>query len=539
MKNKGFIKALCLLTVPILVLSVFGFSSFAEDETLCNNVTTIANIAAKDNDVITFFNGYDHGYTPNINAVQNPDGTYCLCIVMNDGSLSIIELNKDYSVRNTVAVPLQLSSFAAFCKGEDGTYYVLFSQPLTVNNRTSTALKLVNIGTDGKVIRSLELDGMASGSWLGIAEINCGNNAMTANGNYITGYIARDMFPVKQNPITGKDEFVAGGDVHQSSYAFAINLATFKQVEVEHMSAIPYASHSFHQYIIKDGDNFVYVDRGDALPKRAYHITKMSGDTQWRKLAQGDSFIFKGEYGDNHTYGQLGGFMRCGNKYVLIGSYQNTTESTDETSANIFVQSFDTETLAAQPQFYLTEYTGDNTVINPKAVSADEDYIAVPYMLCNDKLDTQEVHILLADNSGEVVWDKAVAGDGADAVLPRYGYVFYDETNDSIVWFTIVNGKLTANSVAVDLPDDDETTVPAGETTTAPELPSSPDDTTNETVSTTDKETTVPDITVAPTTPAPETTTSVQEPSGEKMTIWDKIVNFFVGIWNFFVSLFN
>ncbi len=537
MKNKGFIKALCLITVPLIVLSALGFSSFAETETLCSSVNTIANIAATENDAITYFDGYDHGCTPNINAVQNPDGTYCLCVVMNDGSLSIIELNKDYSVRNNIAVPLQLSSFAAFCKGNDGTYYVLFAQPLAVDNRNGTALKLVNIGSDGKTIRSLELSGMASGSWLGIAEINCGNNAMTANGNYLTGYIARDMFPVKTNPVTGKDEFTADGDVHQSSYAFAIDLDTFKQVEVEHMSAIPYASHSFHQFILKDGSNFVYVDRGDALPKRSYHITKMSGNTQWRKVAQGDSFIFKGEYADNHTYGQLGGFMRCGNSYMLTGSYQNTSDSLEQTSANIFVQMFDTETLTAEPQFYLTEYTGDDTVINPKAIKADDSYVAIPYMLCNDKEDTQEIHVLLADASGEAVWDKAVKGDGADAVLPRYGQVFYDSSSESIVWFAIVKGKLNANSITVELPEPDETSEPTGEVTTAPEAPSVPDDTTDTTSSATDNDTTVPDITVAPT--VPENESSVQEPAVEEQTLWNKIVDFFVGIWDFIVSLFN
>ena len=537
MEKRVFFKALCLMAVPIIVLSALGFSSSADDETLCNNITPIATIAATDNDAITWFDGYDHGVIPNINAVQNPDGTYCLCVVMDDGSLSIIELNSDYSVKKSFAVPLQLSTFAAFCKGNDGTYYVLFAQPLTVDNRYGTALKIVNIGTDGKTIRSLEFSGMASGSWLGVAEINCGNNAMITNDKYLTGYIARDMFPVKTNPITGKDEFTANGQVHQSSYAFAIDLNTFKQVEVEHMSEIPYASHSFHQYIIEDGNDFVYVDRGDALPKRSYHITKMSGGTQWRKLAQGDSFIFKGEYADNHTYGQFGGFMRCGNKYMLTGSYQNTTDSTEQTSANIFVQMFDAKTLAAEPQFYLTDYTGDDTVINPKAVRVDDDYIAFPYMLCNNQLNTKEIHILLADNSGEVAWDKAVTGDGADAVLPRYGQVFYDSTSSSIVWFTIVDGKLNANSVAFELPESEETTEPTGEVTTSPETPPSPDGTTDITSSVTDKETTLPDITVSPS--APETTTPSQEPSGGEVTIWQRIVNFFVGIWNFFISLFN
>ena len=267
--------------------------------------------------------------------------------------------------------------------------------------------------------------------------------------------------------------------------------------------------------------------------------TKMSGDTQWRKVAQGDSFIFKGGYANNHTYGQFGGFMRCGNKYMLTGSYQNTSDSLEQTSANIFVQMFDSETLDSEPQFYLTAYTGDDTIINPKAIRVDEDYIAMPYMLCNSKQGVEEIHILLADNSGEVVWDKAVRGDGADAVLPRYGQVFYDNESNSVVWFTIVNGKLNVNSVAVELPESEEMSELTGEVTTAPEIPSSPDGVTDTTVLVTDKETTVPDITVAPTKPAPETTTQPQQPSEKEPTIWDKIVSFFVGIWNSLMSIFK
>lgn len=547
MKKNKFFSLLCAIMSLVIVMSVVALSSSAEDEILKKSIKKIAAIDAADNDAATSYEWYDHGYTPNITAVQNPDGTYCLCVVMRDGSLSIIELNADYSVKNTVSVPAQLSCFVSFCKGTDGTYYVLFNQTLTVDIRNSTALRLVNIDTDGEVIRSLELSGMASGSWLGVASINCGNNAMTANGKYLTAYIARDMFPVKQNPITGKDEFTESGTVHQSSYAFAVDLENFTLVEVETATAIPYASHSFHQMILKDGNNFVYVDRGDAEPERAYHITKMSGDLQWKEQSEADSFIFKGDYADNNTYGQLGGIIRSGDKYMLVGSYENTTSSTDPSAANIFVQMFDAATLTPSDEFYLTSYTGIededtgvDTVTNPKVIRANENYVLIPYMLSNHILHTEEMHVILADNNGEVIWDKTAEANSGDPVLPRYGQVYFDTDTQSVVWFSIVKGELVVNSVKINLsadePDSDESTT--DEVTTVPSSPTEPESTAptqSTTVESSDVNPTVPEITTA----RPETTTQQPEPEEPELSLWDKIVNFFIGIYNFFVSLFN
>ena|GEM_PF-5243704 len=549
-------KTLCLIMSFIIVVSAFVFSSSAEDEMLYNSIRKIATVNAEDNDNYAFEYLFDRGYTGTITAVQNPDGTYCLCIVMADGSLSIVELNRDFSVKNTVAVPLELSAFLTFCKGEDGTYYLLFNQPLTLNERNKTALRVINVDQTGKKLRSLDMSGMASGAWLGIAEQNCGNSVMAANGNYLTGYIARDMFPVVTNAITGKEEFGQGGIVHQASYAFAIDLETFVQEEVVDSTVIPYASHSFHQFILKDGNDFLYVDRCDAEPYRAYHLTKMSGGLQWKELREGNSFIFKGPYAQNYTYGQLAGVVRCGGDYLLIGSYENTTSSLDRSAANIFVQKFDVSTLDSEPQTYLTSYTGTENdaggyagVRNPKAIKVDNNHIVVPYMLCNSKANISQMRVLLMNSNGDVIWDKAVEDNSDNPSIPKFGQVYFDSETQSIVWFSIVNKKLISNSISVDISAEEKTTE-NHEQTTVPESPTVPD--TGETATTT-KPVTLPNITV-PETTAPaenttapaenttapaENTTAPQNPPEQSRSFWQKIVDFFVSIYNFFVSLFT
>ncbi len=539
-------KMLCIVMAFVLAVSAFLFSSSAESEKLTNEITKITSIDAVDNDNYAYEFLFDRGYTSTITSVQNPDGTYCLCIVMNDGSLKIIELNSDYNVKNSVSVALELSTFLAFCKGEDGTYYLLFNQPLTIGTREQTALRIVNVDQNGKKLRSLDMSGMATGSWLGIHSENCGNNVMTTNGNYLTGYIARDMFPVATNPLTGKDEFRENGTVHQASYAFAVDLETFVQEEVTDSTVIPYASHSFHQLILKDGKDFLYVDRCDAEPYRAYHLTKMSGGLQWKELREGNSFIFKGSYAQNYTFGQLAGVVRSGNNYLLIGSYENTTNSLERSAANIFVQKFDVSTLDSQPQFYVTSYKGVETdsngysgVRNPKALKVDNNFIAVPYMLCNPKTYVTQMRVLLMNAEGEVIWDKAVEDNSDNPALPKTGQVHYDSATNSIVWFTVVNKKLISNSIAIDVPEGEETSA-SQEITTAPQIPSVPDsDETSATVVTTTEPVTSQNTTVPETSAPTENSTAPQTPPEQKQSFWDMIVSFFVGIYNFFVSLFT
>ncbi len=539
MMNKK--KLFCIVMAFAMALSVFVFSSSAENEQLTNSITVIEKgINAVDNDINPFFGGLDRGYTTTVTSVLNPDGTFCLCIVMADGSLKILELNRNYSIKNTVSVPCELSTFLAFCKGEDGTYYLLFNQPLTIATRNQTALRVINVDQNGNKLRSLDMSGMASGAWLGIAEQNCGNSVMVTNGNYLTGYIARDMFPVVVNPVTGRDEFREGGTVHQASYSFAIDLSTFTQESVVDSTVIPYASHSFQQAIIKDGNDFLYVDRGDAEPFRAYHLTKMSGGLQWKKLREGNSFIFKGPYAQNDTYGQFAGAVRCGNKYLLIGTYENTTASLEKSAANIFVQKFDTNTLDSEPQFYLTSYKGNENdangfagARNPKVLKVNDDCILIPYMLSNSYLETTQIRMLLTNSNGDVIWDKEVEYNSNNPSIPKFGQVHYDSATESVVWFSIVNKKLIANSINVDVPASETTT--GDQPTTAPTAPSVPDS-----GETTSQPTTAPTAPSVPETSAPdETTTAQPEPPKNEPSFWDRVVAFFVGIYNWFVSLFT
>ena len=361
------------------------------------------------------------------------------------------------------------------------------------------------------------MPGNASGSFEGVAALGFGNNVLTENGSLITGYVGRLLFSASIE-----------GLVHQASYAFAINTKTFKQVTVPNSTVIPYASHSFHQYILEDGDSLLYVDRSDALPSRSFHLTKMSGKADWSLLKKGDSYTFKGQAGYNDTFSQLGGVVKTSAGYLLVSSYQNTTDSTEFSAANLVTQLFNPTTLASQPEKVLTDYSGINAdgVTNPKAVLIGKDKVAVPYMVSNQFTETKRMYVGFLDANGNLTDNKAVE---TSAVLPRFGQVMYNGSTNSLEWFSIENGKLIMYGIELsEVYTPEETTAPPAvtePTTGNEETTTSVEPTTNAAQETTTK---------APT----ETTTDPTDEPTQEPSFWQKIVNFFVGIYNWFISLF-
>ena len=117
-----------------------------------------------------------------------------------------------------------------------------------------------------------------------------------------------------------------------------------------------------------------------------------------------------------------------------------------------------------------------------------------------------------------------------NAVLPRFGQVMYNTATNSIEWFSIANGKLIMYSINLN-----EVYTP--ETPTAPPTVTEPTTDTAETTTSVDASTNAPhETTTAPATTQPEAEPPTQEPA--EPNLWQKIVNFFMGIYSWFISLF-
>lgn len=439
-----------VMTLVMMLLIVLpSFAAVENEAAPYLNSKEFLPVNTADNDRTVWPEGFDHGYIPKVRSVQNADGSYAICV--DEGSqLRIFEIDKNRASRSAVTIPMELERYACFAKGKtNGNYYVLFAkeQARTTND---VMLRLVEYSSSGQRLRSLDIPAMASASLMGIKVLGYGNNDMVADDTLITGYIGRQMFMYQ-------------GEEHQASYAFAVRTDTFTQVKYDNSSSTPYASHSFHQIIVPDGDSYVYIDRCDNIPSRAFVLTKMQG-RDWVKVTDSSahSFSFKGEpftqngqmiYGNN-TYSQFGGLIPFDNKYMLVGTYQGNESEMGESSANLFVQFFDKDTMKPMmDQAYLTDWSDTQsqspcfrTIVNPQAVKIDEHRVAVLYLLTNKTFQTTQLRLMVIDDSGAVLSDNAVeTRANRSYILPRFGRVFYNSESKSLEWFTVqesTGGKL-------------------------------------------------------------------------------------------------
>ncbi len=430
--------AVLLLTIA---LPSFAAAEAAADDAPYLKSKVFWQVNTADNDQTVWPEGFDHGYIPKVRSVQNEDGSYAICVDEGD-RLQIFEVDKTRKSRSSVTIPMELERYACFARGKtNGKYYVLFARQ-QASTTQDVMLRLVEYSASGVRQRSLDIPAMASASLMGIKALGYGNNDMVADDTLITGYVGRQMFLYQ-------------GEEHQASYAFAVRTDTFTQVKYDNSSYTPYASHSFHQIIVPDGDSYVYIDRCDNIPSRAFVLTKMQG-RDWVKVTDGSahSFEFKGEpflqdghwiYGNN-TYSQFGGLIPFENKYMLVGAYQGDESVLGESSANLFVQFFDKDTLKPMmDQTYLThwndvEYQSPccRTVVNPQAVRVDGHRVAILYMLTNKNFRTTQLRLMIIDDSGAVLSDEAVeAAANRSYILPRFGSVFYNSEMKSVEWFTV------------------------------------------------------------------------------------------------------
>lgn len=497
--SKAVLKKLFCLCLATITAASSVMLSFAEDgeakaeKELNATATIIDMVDTTDNDANTFVRFYDQGYTPTLTPYSNGDGTTALLIDQTAlKNVRILEINDKYKITNDITVNYLADKYVAFTKGTDGTYYILFANDYTEKDKGNTdnvSLVFVNLSKTGEVIRTCNVGTYGSGTpeqsdtFHGIMSVGYSNNAIAVNENYLTCNIGRMMFPNES------------GAVHQASYTCAIDLKDFKLVKKTASYDIPYVSHTFHNQIVKDGTDFLYIDRGDANP-RAFSIYKTSGQNGWNEITDDPvtSFTFKGASGENNTYSQLGGLLKAGknnNIFFLSGSYQNTdADFRDQepylTSANIFVEKFNAATLVPLNDVkYYTNYSDNyvdcanngklfTTVTNPKIVRTSDSQIAIPYMLSKWELEwkkvtvngtltnriflnssadsktSEEMHILMLDNNGAQADSIKINFTADNTVLPRYGTVIYNAKNNSIEWFSIKGVNLIVNSVCFD-----------------------------------------------------------------------------------------
>jgi hypothetical protein len=166
----------------------------------------------------------------------------------------------------------------------------------------------------------------------------------------LTVYFAREMF------------VASDGLNHQASYGFILNKNTFERISSMN---VPYASHSFNQYILPIEDGFLFVDQGDYYP-RGFYFNKIT-NTQKKSIT---AFRFKQNEFYNNTFAQLGGIAQTNDGYLFVGTYEknNSTESYHNDSRNVFLINIDKDFNHCGNPIWITNYSDKNSqnAVSPK-----------------------------------------------------------------------------------------------------------------------------------------------------------------------------
>lgn len=459
---KRIFSVLFIVTIVIIsnINSVFGkeINDKEDWKTISQTITKLDYAPIRQG--LSGYDYYDVGFDYNGNPIMwriNNDNSYSVCVSLIDKTkvIKIYEVNQNGTIKGVKSFINEFNCFGGFVKDADGNYYLLFG------GDESLGYILIKYDSNCKEIKRLEISKEESDT---VVPFDLGTCAIIENNGMIAVLDGRLIDSAKVLlEEEGTDEPFVSSFRHQGSCLFIVDANSMKLLEIE----TSVASHSFDQDIISDDDNFVFVDRGDAQP-RGYLINKydklgnyinscipfnFKGSVNYNKFGQG--------FSNGNTYSQYGGIIEIKDKYVLVGTYENTVSDLEDTPRNLFIQYIDKDSLEYENPIYLTNYKlyrNDKSIEigNPKVIKCDDNHFAVLYDEYSVKGDMARTYnkflgikLILIDGNGNIIGRKSIKND-INAQLPYVDKVLYNNDTNSFVWFGVNGADLIKYSIVID-----------------------------------------------------------------------------------------
>ncbi|MDR2922068.1 MAG: hypothetical protein LBU85_01855 [Treponema sp.] len=345
------------------------------------------------------------GQLPSVFTFVNNDGSVTICassedeitrydngaittsIVINPSGESvrktyIYEYDSNLKEQKTFQFQNELKQLGAFTKDNDGNYYFFYAEAAA--DRKHENMAVVKYNSKGEKINTYKQNADPPDNFGGIKiPFEAGTCKLELSASMLAVYFSRKRF-----------------DGHQASYGFVINKDTFERIDKGNCYyytnggypkgnyLLPFAGHSFNQFILPVDNGFVFADHGDAYP-RAFTFGKFQSGMNTVRL---DAFKFPGSTGANATYAEMGGLSKTSSGYIFAGVYGKDRNN----SRNVFVLTFDDALASCSAPIYLTKYTKtDGHAGHPKIVKVD----ANRYMLLWEffSFSTQSANLIIND----------------------------------------------------------------------------------------------------------------------------------------------
>jgi len=411
-----------------LVLLLFCLSLAANAQTTQDSGVASVTIATEYNVPVSIDSGnrYLAGWddlTPIVSTYIDYIGTISVCSVdVNARETYIYELTEDLYHFKTVKFPNEFNQLGAFVKDNEGNYYLFYAGSATT--KTVENMALVKYDNEGNAVKTMKLPALPRNSFNGVKNpFYVGSCRMELSGSMLAVYFGRQMF-----------------DGHQASYGFVIDKDTFERVDSGAAtnsdrrgwtSQMPYASHSFNQFILPVDNGFMFVDHGDGYP-RGFDFSRFQKEKNTKRLL---AFTFKKGKTYQYTFAQLGGLAKTTSGFLFAGTYEkkNTiTHVSHNDSRNLFVVTFDDDLAACSKPIWITNYTDKNTenAANPKITKLEDGrYLLMWEYMTAYTYKTTFVRVI--DESGNPLGDET---ELSGIRLNKNDVLRYNRYNGKVYW---------------------------------------------------------------------------------------------------------
>ena len=338
---------------------------------------------------------FNYSANPIESYIVNTDDNYLMTFQPGkDGNYIASYYSSDYKLVKTRTIKKELDKFGGFYNGSDG-YYIISGQN---NPDESEAVECFRITKYDKNWNRLSSDGLYNCNT--ISPFSFGSLRVAENGNYLVIRTCHLMYKSSD------------GLNHQANVTIEYSKQTseitrsFAKVE---FSGYGYASHSFNQFIIADGNNFSALDHGDAYP-RSIVLTKCNSSSGYPYCKQIPVISFSGQIGANYTGATVGGFECSDSSYLIAGSSEEDPGAdNDITQRNIFIAAVSKSNNRVKTNYLTDNFSKAMTSTTPQLVKINDNrfvliWTTIPYTI-NEMKYTGEINYAELDGNGNVTGD--------------------------------------------------------------------------------------------------------------------------------------
>lgn len=356
----------------------------------------------------------------------------------------------------------QGEKFGGFFRGEEYNY-LIFGNDNKIHDDNKEVIRIIKYDRDFNELGKLSVYGAFTKDLFGASSLRCGEI-----GNIILIHTARGRYDGHQSSLT------IGFDEDDMTLLNDDDLGAFQRNHV---------SHSFNQFVLTEGDEFITIDHGDGYPRG---ISANWLNTKILKFIsnpfkEGDFYTVENKifsptnhkmilsvFGDgNQTGVSIGSTVNMSTKilvgvnrvdYSKVKSFNSyTIKGKDVYKRDIVLYSLDKNTLEVTENKY-TDYTKDKntTYTAPKMVKLDDTRVMliwnklnITWEKYNDKIVVKNpkdsvLQYMIVDENGNKLSDiKTVK----DMILTDEAPILFD---GKVVWTQYKSGRLVLNSIPLE-----------------------------------------------------------------------------------------